>query len=307
MRFARHDRLVEALALGRSLHDSIAIAYDARNRMQWRSDLTILAGLASDQDAFDALHAEVKDFYTVAAPDPYQWATHCARVAAAIVRVDPKLAVSAAREFHASGGASTHWIASSSMEHARIAARAGDHDAEEEFLAAGVAAAEIDRAFLYAYEEYAAHKLFTKRDYKRAERVYRDAAETARRETADEHGLIRSLELRATVARALRKDLVGARKNLDHDVAIAEAVAAGGTTDIPCSLEQSLELAAAIEMARGKCEDGTHLRELAAHLLARCTIATCAPGEKEFCDSPRHLVWQGTAACKSPFRFTEDR
>jgi hypothetical protein len=305
-KITQRDRLVRVLEYGKPLTKGVDDGYGAaQERMNWRTYLATIAGVAGDHDMFESYKAEVKQFYTVTAPDAYQWTTALARWAHSIGAVEPKLGVELFREFHAAGGASSYWIATSGPAEAQIAADAHDAKAEAEFLRLGRAALADNPGERYRYDIYKATRAYHAKDFRTAARAYKEAAASVRRDTPREVRRAREYDFISALALAKAGDLGGARSALHASVKEAQAVDSGGTTDSPCLLEQVAVLASAVERAAGRCTEGDALSTLADHMRARCTDRICV-GDVAFCDGPADMWLQATNACHKPLAVTGD-
>jgi len=286
------DQSVDKAHLARALADARAMVgtVDGRwadaDRMRFRSWLAAIAFRAGDRAAFDAIHQEVRTFFTVTSPNPYMWVTHISVVAGAMEYEDPKLMLELRREFDTANGASDSWRASDDVGAARVARRIGDRKAWTYFMDRAEAAG---RPYPYIYGEVLeerARDAAEKKNFKAAEKFFGQAVSVA--------GSGGPLELRHALAKAKAGDARGAFTMLKARLASL------GTSDVktPCGDVQTLEIAAAAALAAGDCTRGQDLRTRATQLRSSCTEKICTAPDASSCDGPDKLRWKGTNACK---------
>jgi hypothetical protein len=138
--------------------------------------------------------------------------------------------------------------------------------------------------------------------------VWGKAANIVRDNTPDQERLIREMELRATLARALRQDNTGAQARLRTAVDEARKLDGNPDNNMPCYYDQVLQIASGLAMASNNCAEGAALRVLADRMKAQCTRSICeSEGDKLSCDAPKGLKFHSTNACRRAFAIENNR
>lgn len=276
--------------------------YTPRLRYTLRTNLAVIAAVAGELEIVKRLDREVREYYTKTAPSSYELAIHFNQLGKALETRNPDLAADLYLAFDEARGASAYWRAEAYYYFANTARRSGNEAGEARLFEEGRRSAAQFPFYYYHYEIYPVRAAIEKKAWRDAEKTY-TAAATKLEKLGPSHELaLFRVELGLALARALRKDHAGAIRALER------FIESGAATTEPCFTSHALEIASAIEAARGACTRAAELKQQAGELRTRCAAATCTKpaNQTDWCDSVDDYTFRAQNACKEPFSGTTE-
>jgi hypothetical protein len=297
-------RWASVAARGEQLLPMVDAEFVPQARQHVRSTLAVVAARGKDFALVDRMHQEITRYYTVTAPDAYQYVTHLSRVARGLRESNPRKALELYRLFDAANGASPYWKAGEYAHIAGLAAIAGDAANEKYFLDAGREHAKSYPQWAIGYELYDLNALALGKKWSRVAKRHRDARAFVQKRWPTYAEMLLSLDVGEAVALGLDKQPERASRVLAPSVkAIRAALASSTPRRTPCYDTQVLEIAAGIEDARGQCTLASELRADAEKSRRLCREPQCiaAPTGADWCDSKTVIQWRAKNQCKQRF------
>jgi len=289
-----------------------------QNRVEVRLNLIALAASMHDLAAYDRLYADIRG-QNQTSPNPGQLATAILKAADYLLEPERKRRiVSLERDFLAANGASAYWRAAELVNFARDARRAGDEASEKEFRELGrQTAARAAPRYLALYDADEARSKLEKRQWAQGAAAYTKALANAARYAPKAAILQKKLSLARAIALALGGDNAGALRELDPFLKSSPTVVSTGEDATSCLDARTLQVAAALQLASGRCDAGMELRRQSGLVKEACVrwIRARPLPEQRQCDEDEDRVACATVfdselaldnTCRAPARLSLD-
>jgi hypothetical protein len=286
----------------RCLSDELDAAWPPLVRFDYRAALSWIAIAVGDRGSFDKLDGDIRQYYSVGKPVPYQLVTYLSRTEIVAKEFDLKLALKLSLEFEKTPGASDGWRAQEYIHYAELAHKGGDTASEERLLKEGKEFAERWGLWVaYQYDLYGLWDDLSSQNWKNAERRLSNAILTLEKRPLKPELRINDLKLHLATLQALDGDLAAADRELTRQVEWgSRGLDEKGKNEIPCFSARILEISSAVKSSMNMCGGAQSLHDTAAKVRLKCSARKCyGDGDDRWCDAPTDDL-RLTATCGKP-------